>query len=213
MRDQQADDGVDDGRDGQEIYRHIFMRLMTLGQASYRNMQEATDRLSQEILALTDRRASFTLSPQTPTYEEEKAPYALSLPVCFRDKWYGRLQIAGLDGQPTLPALPHSITHLLAEICGTVLYTCDITIMVQQFREQFDLAACQPLTKREEQVLALMGQRLSDLKIAQALFITVTTVHTYQRNIYHKLGTHGKQEAILVSWLQGMFSPQMETQL
>ncbi|MGB8343536.1 MAG: LuxR C-terminal-related transcriptional regulator [Ktedonobacteraceae bacterium] len=203
MRDQQADDG----RDGQEIYRHIFMRLITLGQASYRNMQEATDRLSQEILALTDRRASFTLSPQTPTYEGEKAPYALSLPVCFRDKWYGRLQIAGLDGQPTLPAFPRSVAYPLAEMCGWLLFICEITVFLEQFRDRFDLAACQPLTKREEQALALMGQRLSDLKIAQALFITVTTVHTYQRNIYHKLGVHGKQEAILVGWLLGLFAP------
>lgn len=163
--------------------------------------------------ALTHCRASLILSSQKATNGSDQEQWALCLPVCFHEKCYGKLQIMCMGGQPALPALPDSVAHSLAELCGWLLYTWEIAIRLQQFREQFVPAARQPLTKREAQVLTLMGQRLSDLLIAQALFITVTTVHTYQRTIYSKLGVHGKQEAILVSWLQGMSSPQMETQL
>lgn len=212
MEDRKHDNGDDDGRDGQEMYRHIFRRLMALSQASYRNMEEVTDRLSQEMLAMTGRRASLILTPRTATYEGKERVVALSFPICCRDKWYGRLQIACLDGQPAFPALPYSVAHLLAEMCGVVLYTCEITVSLQRFRDQFDLTACQPLTKRETEVFVLMKKRLSDQKIAQALSIRVTTVCTYQRTIYSKLGVRNKQDAILVGWLLEMFSPSMEKQ-
>lgn len=214
MGDQRAGGGADDdNKNGQESYRHIFRRLTALNQAPYHTMQEAADRLSQEIQALTDCRASLILSSQKATSGSEQGQWTLSLPVCFYEKCYGKLQIMCVDGQPALPALPDSVTPLLAELCGWLLYTWEITTWLQQFREQFVPAAREPLTKREAQVLALMEQRLSDLLIAQSLFITVTTVHTYQRTIYSKLGVHGKLEAILVGWLQGLFSPRMETQL
>lgn len=99
MGDQRAGGGADDdNKNGQERYRHIFRRLMALSQVSYHTMQEAADRLSQEIQALTDCRALLILSPQKATSGSEQGQWAMSLPVCFYEKCYGKLQIMCVDG-------------------------------------------------------------------------------------------------------------------
>ena len=52
------------------------------------------------------------------------------------------------------------------------------------------------LTPRELEILALLVKRLSDREIAEALFIEVTTVKWYNRQIYSKLGTKNRREAV-----------------
>lgn len=58
------------------------------------------------------------------------------------------------------------------------------------------------LTVREEQVLLLIGQGLSNRRIAEDLGLSVHTVDTHRRNICHKLGVKGGElvrEATLLS--------------
>ena len=52
------------------------------------------------------------------------------------------------------------------------------------------------LTPRELEILALLAKRLSDREIAEALFIELTTVKWYNRQIYSKLGTKNRREAV-----------------
>jgi len=53
-----------------------------------------------------------------------------------------------------------------------------------------------PLTSREFEILALLGQHLSNQEIATELYISVKTVRRHTENIYGKLGVHGRRDAV-----------------
>jgi LuxR family maltose regulon positive regulatory protein len=56
-------------------------------------------------------------------------------------------------------------------------------------------ALVEPLSKRELEVLRLVGEGLSNREIAQRLFVAPNTVKVHTRNIYGKLGVHNRTEA------------------
>ena len=55
----------------------------------------------------------------------------------------------------------------------------------------------EPLTEREKEVLALVGQGASNKEIATALFITERTARTHVSNILGKLGLASRTQAAL----------------
>jgi DNA-binding NarL/FixJ family response regulator len=59
-----------------------------------------------------------------------------------------------------------------------------------------DLAARYNLTRREEEVLGLIGDGLSNAEIAGALFVGVSTVKTHINAIFAKLGVRDRAQAI-----------------
>jgi two-component system nitrate/nitrite response regulator NarL len=56
-----------------------------------------------------------------------------------------------------------------------------------------------PLSKREKEILALVGQGKTSQEIADMLFIGKTTVDTHRKNILKKLSLHGKSELLRYS--------------
>jgi DNA-binding NarL/FixJ family response regulator len=58
-------------------------------------------------------------------------------------------------------------------------------------------APTEPLTEREREVLALVGQGASNKEIATALFITERTARTHVSNILGKLGLASRTQAAL----------------
>lgn len=55
----------------------------------------------------------------------------------------------------------------------------------------------EPLSERELEVLMFIAAGRSNQKIAEALFISMSTVKTHLRNIYGKLNVHSRTEAIV----------------
>jgi LuxR family maltose regulon positive regulatory protein len=53
-----------------------------------------------------------------------------------------------------------------------------------------------PLTRRELQTLRLLKTDLSPQEIASQMTISDNTVRTHIKNIYRKLGVHGRFEAV-----------------
>jgi DNA-binding NarL/FixJ family response regulator len=51
-------------------------------------------------------------------------------------------------------------------------------------------------THRDLEVLRRMGQNMTNLEIAQTLFLTEGTVKNYISNLYQKMGVHNRSEAI-----------------
>jgi len=56
-----------------------------------------------------------------------------------------------------------------------------------------------PLSKREKEILTLVGQGKTSQEIADMLFIGKTTVDTHRKNILKKLSLHGKSELLRYS--------------
>ena len=54
----------------------------------------------------------------------------------------------------------------------------------------------EPLSAREQEVLRLLAAGLASPEIARALIIGVSTVRTHIKNIYGKLGVHGRIQSI-----------------
>jgi two-component system nitrate/nitrite response regulator NarL len=72
------------------------------------------------------------------------------------------------------------------------------TVLVRRVQA---LAADRPqpthrLTPREEEILDLVGQGLSNKEIAARLYIEVTTVKNHVHNILEKLGVSRREEAV-----------------
>jgi LuxR family maltose regulon positive regulatory protein len=53
------------------------------------------------------------------------------------------------------------------------------------------------LSKREKEVLGLIGQGLSNAEIGQRLFISPVTVKAHVRHIFEKLGVRSRTEAAI----------------
>jgi LuxR family maltose regulon positive regulatory protein len=54
----------------------------------------------------------------------------------------------------------------------------------------------EPLSERELEVLRFLNTNLSTPEIADEMILAPSTIRTHVRNIYAKLGTHGRIEAI-----------------
>jgi DNA-binding NarL/FixJ family response regulator len=71
-------------------------------------------------------------------------------------------------------------------------------LLAQRMREKRSAPApAEPLTDREKEVLALVGQGASNKEIATALFITERTARTHVSNILGKLGLASRTQAAL----------------
>ncbi len=57
-------------------------------------------------------------------------------------------------------------------------------------------ALVDPLSDREQEVLSLLNSPLSTPEIARQLFVSANTIRTHIKNIYTKLGVHGRSGAV-----------------
>jgi LuxR family maltose regulon positive regulatory protein len=63
-------------------------------------------------------------------------------------------------------------------------------------KTQLDEGLIELLSGREVEVLHLLAARMSNLEIAEQLFISLNTVKTHIKNIISKLGVHGRDQAV-----------------
>jgi DNA-binding NarL/FixJ family response regulator len=60
------------------------------------------------------------------------------------------------------------------------------------------------LSKREVEVLRLMGRGLSNREIADELYVSVETVRTHVKHVYGKCGARNRTEAVLAAYTAGL---------
>jgi DNA-binding NarL/FixJ family response regulator len=77
-------------------------------------------------------------------------------------------------------------------------------IEAQPVRSGFAIAY-DKLSRREQEVLSLLCQHLTDSEIAERLFIGRRTAETHVANVLRKLGVASRREAAAVATRQGLF--------
>lgn len=60
------------------------------------------------------------------------------------------------------------------------------------------------LTRREAEILTLLGQGLSPRRAAESLGLSFETVRTHTRNLYRKLDVGDRAAAVAVAWREGL---------
>jgi LuxR family maltose regulon positive regulatory protein len=65
----------------------------------------------------------------------------------------------------------------------------------------------EPLSRGETRVLRYLPTSLSAPEIADQLYLSVNTVKTHMRHLYHKLGTHRRHEAVEQARALGLLAP------
>jgi DNA-binding NarL/FixJ family response regulator len=63
------------------------------------------------------------------------------------------------------------------------------------------------VTEREREVLALVGQGLSNQEIAERLFLSVTTVKTYVTRLLAKLPARDRVHLVILAYDTGLVTP------
>ncbi|GAA2733031.1 response regulator transcription factor [Pedococcus aerophilus] len=63
------------------------------------------------------------------------------------------------------------------------------------------------LTRREDEVLAMLAQGMSNAAIAAELVVSVNTVRNHVSNLSAKLGAHSKLEAMSIAIQRGLLDP------
>jgi DNA-binding NarL/FixJ family response regulator len=62
------------------------------------------------------------------------------------------------------------------------------------------------LSKREEEVLRLVAEGLTNKEIARRLIVTENTVKTYVTSLFNKLGVDSRAQAVAVAAHDGLLS-------
>lgn len=93
-----------------------------------------------------------------------------------------------------LPVLNRRLTLLLKG--HAYLTPDDLREGLGQAAASYQMEPLEPLTSREQEVLATILSGMSNREIADALNITESTVKTHVRNIYSKYGVHSRAELL-----------------
>ena len=117
---------------------------------------------------------------------------------------------AGATGYAFKEELPTNLLSAIRTVAeGQIWLSSRVTHMVvrKAVAGWGPLALCQSLstlTEREREVLALIGQGLSNQRIAEALCISVGTVRSHLNRIYDKTGLDGRSQAMRYAIAHGL---------
>ena len=188
-------------------FTQMIVDLLNLGQTVYQQIHLVCEDLCQEVRRVTQGSARLFLLDQNSS-DGHPDPFAVSasFPVQFRNRTYGRLDIAPDPQRPGSPVLPLSVAQLLAHTCGSLLYSLELTAFVEGQCQRLDDQVPVHLTKREREVLELICQGNDQQAIAEQLSIAPATVDTHRKRICEKLGVHSERDIPLAAYQAGLFS-------
>lgn len=191
-------------------YTAFFADLLRVTQTLCGDTVGAAKKLCYEVARVTHNRARLDLTGGENAPPARSAPrqdVAVSFPVSFQQLRYGVLYVAFDQASPNRPALPLDIAYSLAHLCGLLLYTLELTALIQREMPPESIAIYSSLTKRQHEILAYMMRGYGQDEIAEHLSIAPATVRKHMQNIYQELGVHGEREAVLVAYQARLVSP------
>jgi len=188
-------------------FTQLIVDLLSLGQTVYQQIHLVCEDLCQEVMRATQGSARLFLPYRSSsTGQPDPFPTSVSFPVQFRNRTYGKLDIAPDPKRPAYPALPLSVAQLLANTCSSLLYSLELTALIEGQSQRLDAQVPAHLTKREREVLELICRANDQQAIAAQLSIAPATVDTHRKRIGEKLGVHSERDIPLAAFRAGLFS-------
>ncbi len=185
-----------------------FVHLLNISQQLWGQTYGVADRICKEVALVTQGCAQLFLHQGLFNRAQIPPPsQAVAFPVQFDERDYGTLYIAIDPAQPTHSVIPANIAHSLAQLCGILLYTFEVAVLLQAQHKHLEHRANEPLTRRQREVLTLLCRGYEREEIAKALSITPATVDTHRQHIYERLGIHNERDVLLAAYQAGLFSP------
>lgn len=105
-----------------------------------------------------------------------------------------------------MPGLPLTLAHLLAEICGLLLYSIEQSALLHAQSQHLEPQPMESLTLREHEILTLMCGGYGRAEIAHTLSIAPRTLAKHYQHIYAKLGVHDERDTLLIAFREGLVS-------
>lgn len=190
---------------GLDDYTQLIAHLLSYGQALGKHTHRAGKRFCQEVMRATQGRARLLL-PYQDSSTGRPFPVSVSFPVQFRNRIYCTLEIAADSAHPASPALPLHVAQLLANTCGSLLYTLELSAFIEGQCQRLDYQDPEPLTRREQEILELICQGDDHYTIATKLQIAPATVETHRKRICEKLGVHCERDIPLAAYRAHLIS-------
>src|SRR5713101_4285639 len=147
----------DTTRTSLEDCTQLIVDLLSFSQTLCKQIHSAGERLCKEVMHATQGRARLSLLFQdSSTGRHMPFPVSVSFPIRFCNRIYGTLEIASDPAHPASPALPLIVAQLLAHTCGSLLYSLELSALIEAQCRRLDSQIPGHLTKREREVLNLI---------------------------------------------------------
>ncbi len=134
----------------------------------------------------------------------------LALTMYEDDQYFFEMLRAGASGYVPKRAAPDELVSAIRAVSrGEVfLYPSLAGRLVQDYLQRRDLEAQEPtvdeLTPREQEVLTLIAQGLSNTEIGEQLVISAKTVDRHRENIMRKLNLHNRVDLVKYALRKGL---------
>ena len=140
-----------------EDFAQLIVDLLSFGQTSSKQTHKVSECLCKEVVRATQGSARLLL-PCLDSSTELHVPFpvSVSFPVRFRDRIFGTLEVAPDPARPANPALSLPLAQLIANICGSLLYTLELSAFLEGQCQRLDDQDPEHLTNREQEVLELI---------------------------------------------------------
>ncbi len=170
--------------------------------------RDAGKRLCQALAAFTREKAELRLraTPRSRVNHASLPPGTHQFPVHYHQRTYGSLIIHPDGAQPDQPALSDAFAQHLAHLCGMLLFLLEQAALIEALSQHLVEEAIEPLTPRQQEILALIAQGQSDEEIAESLCISPETLRKHRLEIYRRLGVHKAEDVLLAAYHAQLFS-------
>jgi DNA-binding NarL/FixJ family response regulator len=141
-------------------------------------------------------------------------PRVLVLTTFDQDEYVYEAMRAGASGFLLKSAPPAELLHgIRAAVAGETLLAPEVTRrLIEQYvrgpsPEAGDNPKLAELSEREREVLALIAQGLSNVEIAERLFVSESTVKTHVGRVFMKLEVRDRAQAVVLAYETGLVRP------
>jgi DNA-binding CsgD family transcriptional regulator len=190
-----------------QTYAQILTDLVGFGQILCQQPEGMGEKLCQQVMQATEGKARLRLLHHLTSGEQQPLfPISISFPVQFKNRSYGTFDVAPDPRHAAFPALGLPVAQLFAHLCGLLLYTMEVSALMEGQCRHLETQDPIPLTRREGQVLGLICRGYNQQTITTMLHITSATLATYRKRLSAKLGVHSERDIPLAAYQASLFS-------